>query len=85
MDAGRRLQDLTRIGAMALVVALPLFAGYMFVPRQLTSTLAVAVLALLAFVAALLSRRGGQARSRAVEWTLAFFVVWLMIATANAV
>ncbi len=85
MDAARRLQDLTRIGAMALVVALPLFAGYMFVPRQLICALAVAVLALLACVGALLSRRGGQARSRAVEWTLAFFLVWLMIATTKGV
>lgn len=70
---------------MALVVTLPLFAGYMFVPRQLTSVLAVTVLVLLACVGALLSRRGAPARSRTVEWTLAFFVVWLMIATARGV
>ncbi len=82
---GDRLQTLTRIGAMALVVSLSLTGGYMFVPHQLRTALVALALAMLWCLSAAFGARRSAWRFGSVEWALVAFVVWSIVATVTGV
>lgn len=84
-DLSRLLASAARASALGLVVALPLFAGFMFTDRVLSAA-GIALLVLL--FAALSCALGARIITRGVgaaAWPLWGFVAWLVVATVTSV
>lgn len=84
-DTARWLVTVSRALTLGLVVALPLFAGYLFTARVLTAS---GLALLVALVAALGCALGARAVSRGVGaavWPLGGFLAWTALATATSV
>lgn len=77
-----------RVLALALLIALPLFAGRLYLWQALAATEAVALCALLALVAAAFIRARAPANGSRFGWAellLVSFFVWLALATVGSV
>jgi tetratricopeptide (TPR) repeat protein len=74
-----------RAAGLALVLALPWFAGYMFIDRICWATLAVMVIALLVCAAVLLGAREVQRGLGGIGWLLGGFLAWNALAVARSV
>lgn len=74
-----------RAAGLALVLALPWFAGYMFIDRICWATLAVMVIALLVCAAVLLGAREVHRGLGGIGWLLGGFLAWNALAVARSV
>ncbi|MGC9318907.1 MAG: O-antigen ligase family protein, partial [Armatimonadota bacterium] len=79
------LADATRVAALALVLALPWFAGYMFQDRVLIAGVLTLVVGLLACVAAALGAGSMRAGVGAIAWPLGGFLAWSALSTVFSV
>ncbi|MEA3403317.1 MAG: O-antigen ligase family protein [Armatimonadota bacterium] len=79
------LANATRVTALALLLALPWFAGYMFQERVLIAGMLTLVVGLLACVAAALGARRVGAGVGAIAWPLGGFVAWSALAAVFSV
>ncbi len=76
---------IARVGAMSLVVALPLFAGYMFTDRVLWAGVPALACSLLACVASALGAREVRRGLGAATCPLAGLLAWSLVATVHSV
>ncbi len=82
---GDWLAGATRVLMLALIVVLPLFAGYMFTERMLAAGIAALAMGLLACVAAGLRSREVHEGLGAAAWPIAGFLAWQVVATTTSV
>lgn len=82
---GDRLTTVAWALTLALLVALPLFAGYSFDARVLTASAAAFVCALIACIACALGSSQVRMGLGTVAWLLGAFLLWLVISTTRSV
>ncbi len=82
---GSQAAVVARVAVLALMVALPLFAGYLFTERVLGAGVSALVCVLAACIAWAAGAKSARAGLGGAAWPLAGFVAWSIIATFRSV
>ncbi len=85
MSVASRLTDAARVLTLALLVALPFTAGYMFDEHLLGTSLVVLVIALILFVGGALGGRALLSPDRPLLVPLVLLIAWYLVSTLASV